>query len=127
MGLSDQRRDWIISYRRLDHIESPGLDRSVLAGSYCIGWFVSGNNGFYALAGYWMDGMDGTDGIDGKLMGQGCNGPTLAGARVGAPPLAPERERHHWILRGGRLWEVVAGNNCVGAAREQSICVEELK
>ena len=54
--------------------------------------------------------------------GGGMEGLTLAGAGTGAPPLAPEKELHHWLLRGGRLWEVVAGTNCVGAARERSIC-----
>ena len=47
----------------------------------------------------------------------------LAGAGTGAPPLAPEQERHHCILRGGGMWELVAGTNCVVAARERSICV----
>ena len=43
--------------------------------------------------------------------------PVLAGAGTGAPPLAPEQERHHWLLRGGGLWEAVAGTNCVVDAR----------
>ena len=50
-----------------------------------------------------------------------------ASARTGAPPLAPEQERHHWLLSDGGLWEVVAGTNCVGAARTRSICVGEAK
>ena len=106
---------------------SPGLDWIASAGSYRIGWIVSGNNGFYVLAGYWLDGMDGTDGIDGTLVGRGCDEPTLAGAGEGAPPLALEWERHHWLLRRVRLWEVVAGTSFFGAARERSICVEESK
>ena len=53
-------------------------------------------------------------------MGRWWDGMTLAGARTGAPPLAPEQERHHWLLRGGGLWEVVAGTNYVGAARARS-------
>ena len=50
-----------------------------------------------------------------------------APAGTGAPPLAPEQERHHWILRGGGLWEVVAGTNCVGAARMRSIFLVDEK
>ena len=61
-----------------------------MAGLYCIGWIISGNTGFYALAGYWLDG---TDGLDGTLVGRGWDGPTLAGARTGVPPLALERRR----------------------------------
>ena len=57
------------------------------------------------------------------LVGQGWYGPTLAGAGTGAPPLALEQERFHCILRGGGMWEVVAGTNCVVATRERSICV----
>ena len=53
--------------------------------------------------------------------GGGMKGPTLAGAGTVAPPLAPEREHHHWLLRGGGRWETVAGSNSVGAARDQSI------
>ena len=44
------------------------LDRIVLDGLYSIGWIVSGNTGFYALAGYWLDE---TNGMDGTLMGRG--------------------------------------------------------
>ena len=85
------------------------------------------------MAGYWLDGTDGidgtdgTDGLDGALVGRGWDGPTLAPAGMGAPPLALEHERHHWLLRGSRLWEVVAGTNAVGVARTQSICVGEAK
>ena len=50
-----------------------------------------------------------------------------APAGTGAPPLAPGQERHHWLLRGGGLWEVVDGTNCVGAARARSIFVREAK
>ena len=103
-------------YRWLDRIVSAGFDRIISAGS--------GNTGFYALAGYWMDG---TDGMDGALVVRGWDGPTLAPAGTGAPPLAPEQERHRWLLRGGGLWEVVAGTNCVGAVRTRSICVREAK
>ena len=53
---------WIILY---------WLDRIISAGSYCIGWIVSVNTGFYALAGYYLDGTDGTDGLDGTLVGRG--------------------------------------------------------
>ena len=62
------------------------LDRTLSAGSYRIGWIVSGNTGFYALDGYWMDG---TDRLNGALAGRGWGGPTFAGAGMGAPPLAP--------------------------------------
>ena len=44
MGLSDQRRCWIIPYHRLDRIVSSGLDRIV---SYRLDWIVL----------YWMDRM----------------------------------------------------------------------
>ena len=54
-------------------------------------------------------------------------GPTLAGNGTGAPPLAPEQECHHWLLRGGRRWEAVAGTNCVGAARVRIVCVGAAK
>ena len=79
MGISDQMRSWIISYRQLDRIVSS-------AGSYCIvgwivlyrlDWIVSGNTGSYALYGYWLggtygtDGTDGTDGLDVTLVGRG--------------------------------------------------------
>ena len=133
MGFSDHRRhwiilyhqldcivsyqlDWIISYR-LDRIVLAGLDRNVSAGS--------GNTGFYVLSGYWLDGTDGADELDGALVGLGWDGPTLAPAGTGALPLVPEQECHRWLLRGGGLWEVVAGTNCVGAARTRIICVGE--
>ena len=47
------------------------LDRIVLDGLYSIGWIVSGNTRFYALAGYWLDGTDGTYGLDGTLVVRG--------------------------------------------------------
>ena len=75
-----------------------------------------------------MDGTDGTDGTDGKdgaLVERGWGGPTLAPSGTGVPPLAPERERHHWLLRDSGLWKAVAGTNCIGAARARSICVGE--
>ena len=84
---------WIVSYPQLDRIVSDELDRIVSAGS--------GNTGFYALAGYWLDG---TDGLDGVLVGRGWDGPSLAPAGTGAPPWEPEQERHWWLLRGGGLW-----------------------
>ena len=46
---------------------------------------------------------DGTEGMDGALVGRGWDGPTLAPAGTGAPPLAPEQELHRWLLRGGGL------------------------
>ena len=107
---------WIAPYSRLDHIVSAGLDCIVLA--------VSGNTGFYALTGYCLDG---TDGLDGALEGRVWDGRTLAPAGTGAPPWALEQERHCWILRGGGLWEVVAGTHFVGTARTWIICVREAK
>ena len=71
--------------------------------------------------------MDGIDGMDGALVGRGWGGRTLAPAGTVAPPWAPEQESHCWILRGGGLWEMVAVNYCVGAARTRSICVRESK
>ena len=115
---------WIALAYWLDHIVSYWPDHIVSAVSYRIGCIISGNTGFYALAGYWLDG---TDGLDGTFTGRGWDGPILAGARMRASPLAPERECHHWLLRGGGPWEVVADTNCVGAARERSICVREAK
>ena len=105
------------------------------AGSYHIGWIGSyhivsagsGNTGFYALAGYCLDGTDGTDGLDGAFVGRGWDGRRLAPAGTGAPPWPPEQERHCRLLRIGGLWEVVAGTNCVGAARTRSICAGEEK
>ena len=79
------------------------------------------------LAGYWLDGTDGTDGLDGALLGRGWDRLTLAPAGMGAPPLALEQERHHWLLKGGGLWEVVAVTDFVGAARTRIICVGEAK
>ena len=45
-----------------------------------------------------------------------AGGSTVEGGR-------PERERHHWLLRGGRHWEAAACTNCVIAARARTICV----
>ena len=59
--------------------------------------------------------MNGTDGLDGAMVGQGWDGRTLAGFGTGAPPWAPEQERHHWILRGSALCEVVVATSIVGA------------
>ena len=67
-----------------------------MAGLYHIGWIVSGNTGFYVLAGYWLDE---TNGMDGTLMGRGWDGPALAGAGTGAPPLALEGRRA--VVSGG--------------------------
>ena len=53
-------------------------------------------------------------------------GTKLACSGMGAPPLAPERERHHWLLRGGGRWEAVAGTNYVSAARAWSSCSGEV-
>ena len=80
------------------------MDCIVLYGSYCIGWIVSENTGFYVLSGYFLDETDGTDGIDGALVVWGWDGPTLSGAGTGASPFSPEQERHHWLLKGGGMW-----------------------
>ena len=88
--------------------------------SYC----CSGQTGFYAL-GRWLvidfkghtDGLDGMDGLDGTLMVRGWYRQTLAGSETGAPPSAPEQERHHWLLRGGGRWVAVSVANCFVAAR----------
>ena len=87
-------------------------------------WLLRGGD---ALAGYCQHGIYGTDGLDGELVGQGWDGRKLAPVGMGATPWAPEQERHRWLLRGGALCEVVAGTNCVGAARTWSICVGEPK
>ena len=79
------------------------------------------------LAGYRKQGTNGTDGIDGALVGQGWDRQTAAGAGMGAPPWAPEQERHFWLLMGGALCKVVSGTNFFGAARTRSICVGEVK
>ena len=82
------------SEETLDHIVLlAGLYRISWIGSYRIGWIVSGYTGFYALSGYWLNGLDGTDGLDGTLVGQGWDGTTLAGAGTGAPPLDLEGQR----------------------------------
>ena len=64
-----------------------------------------GETGFYTLAGFLLSGWDGW-----------YVGETGVGWR-GRRTQAQERERHHWIFRGGWRWEAVAGTNCVGAAR----------
>ena len=98
------------------------LDHIVLAGSYCwivwykLNWIVSyrivsyrivstgsGNIGFYALAGYCMDGTDGKDGLDRALVVRGWGRRTLATAGTGAPPWAPEKDHHRWIFRYPRF------------------------
>ena len=72
---------WIVSYQ---------LDRIISAGFVSYRLDRIRKHWFYALAGYWLDGADG---LDGKLVGQGWDGPTLAGAGTGAPPLALEGQR----------------------------------
>ena len=47
------------------------------------------------LAGYCKQGTNGTDGLDGAMVGQGWDRRMLAGVGTGAPPWAPEQERHH--------------------------------
>ena len=80
-----------------------------------------------ALAGYCLYGMVGTGGLDGALVGRGWDGRTLAPDGTGAPPWAPEQERHRWLLRGGALCKVLSGTSFVSAARTRSICVGEAK
>ena len=130
--------EWVVPYCRLcrmDHIVFSGsyrwivLYRMELAGLDGIVYYRivsdgSVNISFYALAGYCLDG---TDGLDGALVGREWDEQTLATSGMGAPPWALEQERHRWLLRGGGLCEVVAGTNCVGAARTWSICVREAK
>ena len=72
---------WIVSYK----LEWIGL--------YRIGWIVSGNTGFYALAVYWLDGMDG---LNGALVGRGRDGPTLTGAGMGVPLVEEARGFLEW-------------------------------
>ena len=73
---------------------------------------------------YWMYR---TDGLDSTLIARGWDGRTLAGVRTGAPPLAPEQERHHWLLRGGGRWEAMAVANCFGAARGAEYLCQSIK
>ena len=84
-------------------------------------WLFRGGD---ALTGYCQHG---TDRLDGALVGQGWDGRTLALPGTGVSPLAPEQELHRWLLRGGALYKVVAGTNCIGAARTRIICVGETK
>ena len=81
----------------LDRIVLAVLDRIV---SYCIISDGSGNIGFYALAGYCLDGKDETDGLDWVVGGTGVGRTdistrrkrsTTMGDGTGAPLLALER------------------------------------
>ena len=93
----------------------------VLAGSHQYRSLGSlGETCFYALAGLLLSGWYGWTGW--------YIGRTGVGWRDRRKQ-APERERHHWILRGGWRWEAVDGTNCVGAGAEraQSICVRSAK
>ena len=98
MGGSLQRRHWLDriglnastwSYR-LDRIGiGLGFDRRNWI--LCTGYFDTVWMG-------WVDWM-------GRWWGRGgMEVPTLAGAGIGAPPLAPEQERYHWLLRSGGRW-----------------------
>ena len=53
----------------------------------------------------------------------GMEGRNLAGVIMVEPPLVPERERQHWLLKSDGRWEAVAGTNFIGAARARSIFV----
>ena len=75
--------DWIVSYR---------LDQETLA---FMRWLVTGWVGRMGRMGR-MDWM-------GVSVGRRWDGLTLALARTGAPPWAPEQECHHWLLRGGGI------------------------
>ena len=77
-----------------------GWDRRLLAPA---GTRVTEQERHHWLAGYCKKGTNGTNGIDGALMGQGWDGRKLSGAGTGAPPWAPEQERHRWLLRGSVL------------------------
>ena len=89
------RLDWIVSY----FIVSAG----------------SGNIGFYALAGYCLDGTDGTDVLDGVLMEKGLrrtdvsrrqNGRSTMGARTGSPLLDLEVWKcAGWLLPTWDRWD----------------------
>ena len=64
----------------------------------------------------WMDWM-------GHWWDGGRDGQTLAGSGTGAPPSAPEQERHHWLLRGGGRWVAVSVANCfVGERCADYLC-----
>ena len=117
----------IVSYRILSYcIVSSGSYCIVLIVSYCI---ISDGSEHWLLCAVWLlPGWDGWYRWTGwGVGGPGWDGPTLAPARTGAPPWAPEQERHRWLLRGGGIWGLVAGTNCVGAARTRIICVGEAK
>ena len=96
MGLSDQRRHWIILYHWMDCI-------ILSAGSYCIvGWIGSSRIGWIRkhwilCAGWSLAGWDGWTGwrVGGTGMGRTdistrWNGSATMGAITGAPPLALE-------------------------------------
>ena len=65
-----------------------------------------------------LDGWDRRTGWDGGGTGLGWRDQRYE---------ALEWERHHWLLRGGRRREAVAGTNCIGAERYQINCVRAEK
>ena len=95
MGFSDKRRGWIILYcigriisYRLDWIVSYRPDRIVSAVPY-----QETLDFMRRLVTGWIVRM-GSDGLDEMLVGRGLDETEVSGR--------PERERHHWLLRGGR-------------------------
>ena len=93
----------------------------------CRYWFYQGCSeklAFYALGGIMgeigllLDEWDGWTGWDGGGTGVGWRECCYQ---------APERERHHWLLRGGGQREVVADTSCIGDARARIIFVRSEK
>ena len=103
------RIGWILSDRQywLDRI-GIGIWFARRNWILCAGWFSTGWMGRW-----WERG--------------GMGGLNLVDSRMGAPSLALEWERQHWLLRSGGRQEAVTGTNCVGAARALSICVGATK
>ena len=101
MGLSGQRRHWIILYHRLDYIVlSAGLYCIGSIGSYLIGWIRK----HWILCACWLlagwDGWDGWTGWGVGGTGVVCtdvstfqNGSATMGAGTGVSPLALEGRR----------------------------------
>ena len=99
MGLSGQRRHWIISYHRLHRLDdivlyrldcivlSAGLYRIVWIGSYRIVWI---RKHCLLCAGWLLDGWDGWDGWTRMDVSTHRNLSFTMGSRTGAPPLALE-------------------------------------
>ena len=121
-GATEQERHhWLDGYCKQGTNGTDGLD-GVMVGQ---GWdgrllapagtVATEQERHHWLAGYCKQGTNGTDGLDGAMVGQGWDGQTLAGVGTGAPPWAPEQERHRLLLRGSALCKVVVATNIVGA------------